>query len=363
MCLILSFLSGAWLILLRLQNDLKAFHQDWNTMEQRLLETLVQLAESDGCFFCAVDNPQTAQCKAFATRFFLPNFSKEQIQSTEHPMIFQVMVGTNAEDNVSLLQHLLGPMLPRASGPPVTTRPLHAPWHAPYGQWLRRADGAYENRYPLVVSAGNNRFVRGASYSAALPSAEECLHKQHASNEEVQHEGSYSNAAVNGGYTEHNMSPELPADMEMGYAWPVFEQPTSPDPDQFALEEMALGQPDQPNGMDGGTENSDEDKKRFMTIIRGLMVELGQEQSKKGGHARGAGKDRAGNSTGDERVISTSTLYKYVRKNCNGWTPGKEVFCSVSWGTYLKKVEGITVDRRKVSMTPDFYAQVKEDRA
>jgi hypothetical protein len=92
-----------------------------------------------------------------------------QSEPTRHSMLRRVMVGTNVDDNLPVLHHLLCPP-PRASCPPngVPLRPGRT--HGPYGQWLRSGEGHFYNTYPrLLPTRGGCQVGREIATSADLP--------------------------------------------------------------------------------------------------------------------------------------------------------------------------------------------------
>ena len=64
-----------------LQEDVAIFNQAFVAAEKAVFNALVPLAEMDGGFFFAWDNPLTGQCTAFGTRFFMQNFDTTQALS------------------------------------------------------------------------------------------------------------------------------------------------------------------------------------------------------------------------------------------------------------------------------------------
>ena len=188
------------------QDDVLIFDTACGVAEAAVFDALTPLAEMDGGFFFAWDNPLTGQCTAFGTRFFMQNFDSKQalphtifylqlwpnhsthvnsssvpmsywqVQATNHMLIWRTMVGTNIDDNVPLIQHLLGPMLPRAVEPPAQPVPQERCLHGPYGQWLQQG-GHFFNRYPSTVGDGVT-LRSGATTSRDLPSPD-CLEDRH----------------------------------------------------------------------------------------------------------------------------------------------------------------------------------------
>jgi hypothetical protein len=67
---------GIWWFAGWLQDELQQYRTRMSEIENSLFQALVQLVDSDGCVFFAWENPQTAQCRAFASNFFLPHFQQ-----------------------------------------------------------------------------------------------------------------------------------------------------------------------------------------------------------------------------------------------------------------------------------------------
>jgi hypothetical protein len=136
-------------------------------IEDSLISALASFVNSGGSVFFAWEDPVTAQCTAYASTFFLPHFPEaEQIW---HGMLRRVMVGTNADDDVSILHHLLCP-LPRARTVPEGPPSSRGRTHGPYGQWLQAPAGYFYNTYPRLRTSKQGCSVeREIATSAHLP--------------------------------------------------------------------------------------------------------------------------------------------------------------------------------------------------
>lgn len=368
----------AQLTVVSAQDDLKAFLEDWDTQREQLFQSLVQLAELGGCFFCATDNPQTGQCRAFASKFFLANFDEKWIRSTKDSRVFEVPVGTNVDDEVSLVQHLLGPMLPRACEPPSGPALQGADFHGPYGQWVPHAQGGYVNKFPPVVLDTKKTIKRASMFSAQLPYPEQVTLNQ----------GNCDAAAAES--TSLDACTSLDARVQS-----TTPQPTTPQPDsgcewttselQSLHLETADSQSDRDGGLDltfveGQVENlaldapqttpttltveyNDADRTLFLTVLRDLIMDIKTQQSKRGGKARGNGAP-VGSFQFTSHKWNNFAMTKHWDK-----IPGQVLLPANAiqeyknlWRGYLLQEKGLSRNGAQYTVLEDLAREVCEDR-